>query len=88
MQQKSLSDCKDTVVVVPAGCGKSAILYDIEKIQAWSDGDGHSCVTSKLYQTEPGATFVWIDMHIFGIFHLISPFSFQIPFKQIYDPHL
>ena len=23
-----LTDCKDTVVVVPAGCGKSAILYD------------------------------------------------------------
>ena len=44
---KTLTDCKDTVVVVPAGCGKSAILHDTEKIPAWSDGDCHSCDTSK-----------------------------------------
>ena len=43
------------LVVVPAGCGKSATLYDTEKTQAKSDGDWHSCDTN----TEPGATFVW-----------------------------
>ena len=33
--------------VVPAVCGKIAILYDTEKIPAWSDGDYKSCDTSK-----------------------------------------
>ena len=44
---KTLTDCKDTVVVEPAGCGKSAILYDTEKIAAWSHGDCHSCDASQ-----------------------------------------
>ena len=42
---KTLTDCKDTVVVVPERCEKSAILYDTEKIPAWSDCP--SCDTSK-----------------------------------------
>ena len=44
---KSLTDCKDTVVVVPASCGKSSILCDTEKIPSCLDGDYHSCDTSK-----------------------------------------
>ena len=28
---KTLTDCKDTDVVVPAGCGKSAIFYMIQR---------------------------------------------------------
>ena len=34
-------------------------------------GDCHtcSCNTSNLYKTEPGATFVWLDMQIFQNFH-------------------
>ena len=44
---KTLYDCKDTLLVVPARYGKSAILYDTEKIPSRWTGDSHRCETSK-----------------------------------------
>ena len=42
-----------------------------------------------IYKTEPDATFVWIDMHIFWEFWPQSlPFLLKPAFEQIYDPRL
>ena len=41
-----------------------------------------------LYKTEPGATLVWIDMHIFQISLQSLLFLLNPPFEQIYYPRL
>ena len=41
-----------------------------------------------LYKIEPGATFIWIDMHIFRNFHHNFSFFTKPPFEQIYHPRL
>ena len=41
-----------------------------------------------LYKTEPGAKFVWIDVHISEIFTSIPPLILKPIFEQIYDPRL
>ena len=79
---KTLTDYKDTVVVVPAGYRKSAILqcfYDIIVIQRKFQLCRIVVTPLILYKTEPGETFVWIDMQIFRNFHLNPSFFSSTP---------
>ena len=62
-------------------CGKSAILYDVQrKFQLGWMVIVIAVKSLNLYKTEPGTTFVWIDMKFSEIFTLTPPFSPQAPF--------
>ena len=74
-----MTDCRDTVVVVPTGYGKSAILQCSIWYRENSSLVGWWFSPLNLYKTEPAATFVGIDMQIFRNFHLNTSFYSSTP---------